>query len=301
MASHSVVVLRVRLLRDVELLVAVDAERLRAGADARVVATKGLCADSQGDKPAMVTMGLPPAVRRRLDPGGRYGLRVTLFATALVLVGIPFGLLLAQIKNHGQLVTMDTYAANHLHGWVAHHTWIEKLFRFLSFIGSPPWFYLLILSAAIFWWFRGHHKRLSIYLIVTGLVGGIIDSVVKIVVNRDRPSLHDPIATAHGKSFPSGHTMLATYGYGSLLLTFLPLIPKRWRPAAIGGWLLLVASIAFARLGLGVHFITDVVGGFVLGLAWLVAATAAFSIWRVERGRKPVEPTEGLEPEVAHD
>jgi hypothetical protein len=39
----------------------------------------------------------------------------------------------------------------------------------------------------------------------------------------------------------------------------------------------------------------------VLGLAWLVAMTAAFSVWRVERGRPPVEPTEGLEPEAADD
>ena len=52
---------------------------------------------------------------------------------------------------------------------------------------------------------------------------------------------------------------------------------------------------------LGVHYISDVLGGYVLGLAWLAASTAAFSIWRVERGRRPVEPIEGLEPEAATD
>jgi undecaprenyl-diphosphatase len=249
----------------------------------------------------MVTMGLPAAVKRRLDPGERYGLRVTLFALALVLVGIPFGLLLDQVKSNGPLVKLDTSAANHLHGWVAAHPGVEETFRVLSFLGSPPWFYLLLGSAAVFWWFRGGHRRLSIYLLVTGLMGGAVDTAVKIAVNRDRPSLEDPIATAHGKSFPSGHTMLSTYGYGALLLSFLPLIPRRWRGVAIGAWLLMVASIGFARLGLGVHYISDVLGGFVLGLAWLVAATAAFSIWRVERGKPAVEPTKGLEPEVARD
>ncbi len=42
-------------------------------------------------------------------------------------------------------------------------------------------------------------------------------------------------------------------------------------------------------------------GGIVLGLAWLAVSTATFSIWRVERGRPPVHPTEGLEPEAAAD
>jgi undecaprenyl-diphosphatase len=240
-------------------------------------------------------------VARRLDPGGRFGLRVTLLAAALVLAGIPFGLLLEQVKTNGPLVRLDTYAANHLHGWVLAHPMAEATFRVLSFLGSPLWFYALVGGSALFWWFHGHHRRLSAYLLVTGLVGGLVDTAVKVAVNRARPSLQDPIATAHGKSFPSGHTMLATYGYGALLLAYLPLLPRRLHRPAIGMWLLLVAAIAFSRLGLGVHYISDVLGGFVLGLAWLVAMTAAFSIWRVERGRAPVEVTEGLEPEVARD
>jgi undecaprenyl-diphosphatase len=67
----------------------------------------------------------------------------------------------------------------------------------------------------------------------------------------------------------------------------------------LAGAVLLVAAICFSRLALGVHFITDVVGGVVLGLAWLAASTAAFSIWRVERGRPPVQVKEGVEPEAA--
>ena len=53
-------------------------------------------------------------------------------------------------------------------------------------------------------------------------------------------------------------------------------------------------AVVFSRLALGVHYLSDVVGGIVLGLAWLAVSTATFSIWRVERGRPPVHPTEGL-------
>lgn len=95
--------------------------------------------------------------------------------------------------------------------------------------------------------------------------------------------------------------MSSTFVYGSLLLTFLPVIGRRYRPVVVGGAMLLVLAIGFSRLALGVHYITDVVGGVVLGLAWLAASTAAFSIWRVERGRPPVDVSEGLEPEAAED
>lgn len=245
--------------------------------------------------------GLPATLARRLDPGARFGLRVTLLAVSLVLVGVPFGLLLAQVRSNGPLVRLDTYAANHLHGWVLANPVAQDVLRVLSFLGGPPWFWLLIGGTATYWWVRGGHVRLSAFLVTTGLLGGTVNRVVKALVDRDRPSLEDPVATAQGQSFPSGHTMLATYGYGALLLTFLPLLPRRWRGPAIGSWLLLVALIGFSRLGLGVHYISDVLGGFVLGLAWLAAMTAAFSVWRVELGRAPVEPAEGLEPEVARD
>jgi undecaprenyl-diphosphatase len=245
-------------------------------------------------------MALSAAVKRRLDPGERYGLRVTLLAVAVVLVGIPFGLLLDQVKTNGPLVHMDTYAANHLHNWVLSHPVVKTVCVVLSFLGSPVWFYVVTGVATVFWWVRGR-RRLGLYVLVTTAVGGLIDSAVKVAVDRNRPSLEHPIATAHGKSFPSGHTMVTTYGYGALLLSFLPLIPARARKWAIAAWLTMVALVAASRLGLGVHYITDVVGGFVLGLAWLAAATAAFSIWRVERGRPPVEPTAGVEPEAAHD
>jgi undecaprenyl-diphosphatase len=78
----------------------------------------------------------------------------------------------------------------------------------------------------------------------------------------------------------------------------LPLVPPRWRPLPIAAYFVMIAAVAFARLGLGVHYLSDVIGGFVLGVAWLAASTAAFSIWRVEQGKPAVDLDEGLEPEA---
>jgi undecaprenyl-diphosphatase len=244
---------------------------------------------------------LPEFVRKRLDPAERYGLRVTLFAFAVAMVAVPFGYLLDQVVRRGGLLRVDTAAARALHRAVSGHgAWIVFL-KGLTFVGTPAWFFLIVTVAAVFLLRRGR-RRLAAFVVVTSLVGGLIDSVVKILVDRPRPVLENPILHAHGKSFPSGHAMSSTIVYGALLLAFMPAIPKRYRATSVAGVLLLLGGIGFSRLALGVHYLTDVVGGYVLGAAWLAASTAAFGIWREERGRKPATPlTEGVEPEARKD
>ena len=239
-------------------------------------------------------------LQKRLDPAGRYGLRLTLFAIAVALVAIPFGFLLDQVVRRGELISLDTAAARNLHHLIAGHPLVIWVLKVVTFLGTPVWFYFIVAVASVFLWRRGRN-RLVAYLITTSLVGGAIDSVVKILVDRPRPSLEEPIITAHGKSFPSGHAMSSTVVYGALLLTFLPAIPKRRRIIMLGAYLVLIMSIGFSRLALGVHYLTDVLGGYALGAAWLIASTAAFSIWRQERGREPVDIKAGVEPEARRD
>jgi undecaprenyl-diphosphatase len=242
----------------------------------------------------------PTAWRRRLDPEQRYGLRLTLFAFAFLLVFIPFGLLLKAVVDEGLMVRIDTVAARHLHQWIRESDAGIWLLKMLTLLGKPIWLAMITAPAVLYCW-RRSHLRLALFLTVTTIGGGLLDTAVKVAVDRPRPSLEEPIVTAFGQSFPSGHAMSSVVVYGSLLLVFFPVMTAVWRRRALIGVVVLVLVIGFTRLALGVHYISDVLGGYVLGLAWLAASTAAFSIWRVERGRKPVEPIEGLEPEAAPD
>lgn len=237
---------------------------------------------------------------KRLDPDDRYGLRLTLFLLAILLVAIPFGLLLREVTQEGPLTEVDTSAARTLHGYVQERPWAVTVLTFVTSLGSPALFYVLVGAASIFMWRRGH-PRIALFLIFTGLLGGLINSTVKEIVDRPRPSLVAPVATARGKSFPSGHASAAIVNYGALLLAFLPFLAERFRKWAWGAAITLVLAIGFTRLALGVHYITDVLGGYALGLAWLTASTAAFSIWRVERRETPVDASEGIAPEVTED
>lgn len=247
--------------------------------------------------PSTAAASLPGWVRRRTDPEERFGLRVTLFALALSLLGIPFGLLVVAVTSTDPLVRLDESAARALHPHVVGHPAVIGVLRDISFFGGPIWFYLLVPAVMAFWLMR-RRVRLAVYLAVTTLLGGVVDTAAKLAVHRDRPQFSDPIASAHGKSFPSGHVMTTTYTYGAILLTVLPLVPPRWRWAAVSAYASMIVAVACARLGLGVHYLSDVLGGLVLGLAWLAAATAAFSLWRVERGRPAVQVEQGVEPEA---
>lgn len=235
--------------------------------------------------------------RERLDPAERYGLRVTLFALATLLVLIPFLYLLLQVTSRGPLTRTDTQVADSLHEVVHDSTFLVTAAKVVSFLGLPAWFFVIIGAAALYFWRMGR-RRIATYLVVTNLVGGVLNTIVKLTVDRPRPVLDEPVAEAFGRSFPSGHTMATTVGYGTLLLVLMPLIPRRWRVPAVVGYFVWVFLMALSRLSLGVHYVTDVLGAFVLGLAWLSAGTAAFSIWRKEEGDEPVEVLEGAEPDV---
>jgi hypothetical protein len=84
-----------------------------------------------------------------------------------------------------------------------------------------------------------------------------------------------------------------------LLLVFLPVLRGLARPAAVGVAMLIVAAIGFSRVALGVHFVSDVLAGYVLGAAWVASMVALFNFWRRESGQPAVDPVRGLEPENA--
>jgi undecaprenyl-diphosphatase len=100
-------------------------------------------------------------------------------------------------------------------------------------------------------------------------------------------------------SFPSGHAQSAVVAYSVLLLLFWPVLRGAWRPLTVVLAALMVLGIGLSRVALSVHYVSDVLAGYSLGAAWVVAMTAVFSAWRRERGRPGVDPGEGLGPEQA--
>jgi undecaprenyl-diphosphatase len=216
--------------------------------------------------------GAPPA-----EPSTRFGARALLAALALLLVAVPFGLLLFLVQDKWPpLLEVDTDARDSLHGYAVDHKGFVTALRVLSTIGSAfVYVPLFALVAALL--LRRRQRRLAIFVVVTMAGSSILNALVKLAVDRARPVLPDPVAHASGMSFPSGHAQSAIVAASVLLLVVAGL-----RPLAIAAAVAWVLAIGFARVGLGVHFVSDVLAGYVLGLAWVAAMTAAFRAWRRE-------------------
>jgi undecaprenyl-diphosphatase len=245
--------------------------------------------------------GLPDGTAAKLGPLAKYQLRLVLLGVALVLVGIPFGLLLQQVTSDGFLTSLDESAAQWTNRRVRGEDGVIGAMEFVSFLGKPI-FLIVVVGLPGLWLLRRRAHRLVVFLAVTTIGGSIVNSIVKITVGRSRPEVDEPIAEAFGKSFPSGHSMSSLVCYGALLIALAPLLSDRVRRAATAFVVVLVLAIGASRLVLGVHFITDVLGGYVLGAAWLIGSVAAFETWRADRGRRRTDPlVEGVEPEEAKE
>jgi membrane-associated phospholipid phosphatase len=111
-----------------------------------------------------------------------------------------------------------------------------------------------------------------------------------------------PIAHGTGDSFPSGHALGSIVCYGAILLVFLPAARGRWRTAFTTLIVAVVALIGISRILLGVHYLSDVVGAWAIGITWLGVTVFAFELTRQAAGQPVTDPlTEGLEPEARAD
>ncbi|MDG4824011.1 phosphatase PAP2 family protein [Asanoa sp. WMMD1127] len=219
---------------------------------------------------------------------------------AVVVAGIAFGVLLALVRfKFGPLYDLDHGVADSVNGYVSDHEGLLNVIRFVTDLGGPLKVWAVVLGVAVLLIRR--RIRLAVYLVIAGLGALVLDPTIKLLVGRLRPVVDVPVAHAPGNSFPSGHALGSFVVYGSLLLVFLPAVPRRWRPAVIAAVGTLVALIGVSRIALGVHFVSDVLAGWLLGAAWLGITLYAFRLWRREDGRPEPALTEGLEPEAAQD
>jgi membrane-associated phospholipid phosphatase len=184
------------------------------------------------------------------------------------------------------LLDLDQNASAGLHQFALEHDTFVTVQKSISAIGSAR-VYTPLFTVLTIWLFVRRRLRLAAFVAVTMIGSSMLNGFVKSAVDRARPVLPDPVAHAPGYSFPSGHAQSATVAVSVLLLVFLPTLHGRTRIAALiagAGW---IVAVCFSRVALGVHFVSDVVAGVILGIAWVATTTALFSAWRQETARRP--------------
>jgi undecaprenyl-diphosphatase len=192
------------------------------------------------------------------------------------------------LRNSARL---DHYLATH-RGQL--HTW-----QLITDAGGPAtWRVLAAVAVVVLAVLRRWREAITIAVAMIG--AAILSGVVKLAVGRHRPRPRVVFEHVGGGSFPSGHALTSIVAAGLLVLLVGPHLPRvlrflLWFVAA-----LVVAAVGFSRLVLAVHYPTDVLGGWLIGVLWLALVfTLGAAVTRAIAGHRPrVEPDVHSAPET---
>ncbi|HEY6709398.1 MAG TPA: phosphatase PAP2 family protein [Actinomycetota bacterium] len=212
-------------------------------------------------------------LRRRLDPEAATGLALTVALALVFLAALGFGLVADMVTTQTGLYRWDASAA----AWGADHatttsTWLLGL---ITWLGATVTVLAVTVALGTLEFLRRRRLTVLGFLLTVVLGQNLIANTVKELVDRERPPVPH-LASSSGFSFPSGHTAAAAATWAAVALVL-----GRGRPVAVKAWLaaaaaVLTVAVASSRVLLGVHWLTDVIGGAALGFGWFVVCSVAF-------------------------
>lgn len=144
-----------------------------------------------------------------------------------------------------------------------------------TLLGNWPAVVGVSLIAAL-WLLATGHRRSALLLLGITLVGRALVEGMKLGVHRSRPEATEHLVPVYSLSFPSAHAANSMI----LWLTVALLLPQRkWRPAAIAAALSISFAVGISRPMLGVHWPSDVIGGWAFGAAWVLVMIHLSGRW----------------------
>ncbi|MEK7157487.1 MAG: LssY C-terminal domain-containing protein, partial [Patescibacteria group bacterium] len=208
------------------------------------------------------------------------GLPLTLLVIAFVyIISILFGVA-KNIITSGPIIAADVRVENLLYAFrdfelVKVFTWITVLAKWEIIIS-----FATTISLILWLW----KKRLYIIPLWVTIAGsGLSNLIGKIAFHRSRPEV--ALYSENTFSFPSGHSTIAVAFFGFIIYILLRHARKwEYKINILFIGLVLILSVGLSRLYLGVHFLSDVWGGYLLGLLWLVIGIA-ISEWLNSRDK----------------
>jgi undecaprenyl-diphosphatase len=163
---------------------------------------------------------------------------------------------------------------------------LTSIMKFFTFIGSSS--FVIILSLLLmFFLYKVLHHRLELILLIAAIAGSaVLNEILKLIFHRNRPHLHRLIDVT-GYSFPSGHAMSAFAVYGILAFLLWRHISSRLgRSVLILFSIVMVLAIGISRIYLGVHYPSDIIGGYFASGFWLACAIWFFQFYQEKRYKK---------------
>jgi len=155
--------------------------------------------------------------------------------------------------------------------------WVEEMARDVTALGGLAWITMATVVIAIYLWLDDK-THMAVFVVAATASGAIVSMLLKSLFSRPRPDFVPHLSHVYTSSFPSGHSMLAAVVYltlGSLLASVIGNLKLKIYVLCVA--VLLTVFVGVSRIYLGVHYPTDVLGGWLAGLVW------ALLCWLVAR------------------
>lgn len=193
-----------------------------------------------------------------------YGLIV--FIATFVFIGVAIGVQTGYLDGFDDAVRYRVYS---MRG--------DKLTAFWRFITHSGDRYVVIILGIILLLIKSLREKYGVKFAIATLSSTALYQIMKYIFQRPRPDLTLRLIEQGGYSFPSGHSMNCLVSYGILIYLLLRYCENRRLAKLLSfGLGLLTILIGFSRVYVGVHYPTDIIGGWSLGIAVLVAMIYAF-------------------------
>lgn len=180
------------------------------------------------------------------------------------------------IKTNEQLL-IDTVVYKYISSFLSSKA--TAIFKSITVFGSAIF---LIILALFSWLFK--NKKISLIICINLIASYLINHVLKLIIRRPRPNVLR-LANEKFYSFPSGHMTVSVAFYGLLIYLVYRFVDNKCLK-----WILitllsiLIVLIGISRIYLGVHYFTDIVGGIVIGSAYLIVFINLFVKKYIEKG-----------------
>lgn len=191
---------------------------------------------------------------------------VIIFIAVLVFIGVAVGVQNGYLDGFDDAVRYRVYSMRS-----------EKLTMFWKFITHSGDRDTVILFGVVLLLVKSLRKKYGVKFVIAALSSTALYQVMKYIFQRPRPDIALRLIEESGYSFPSGHSMNCLVSYGILAYLILKYCENRKLAKFLSAGLgLLIILIGLSRVYVGVHYPTDIIGGWSLGIAVLVAMMYVF-------------------------
>lgn len=209
--------------------------------------------------------------------------RTYIAGVAVAILAAVFFAVLARAVMQGRTLGFDLAVRSAIHNRATPH--FTEAVSAVTWLGSMT--VLLPLGAILVWrLYTAGRPRAAALLAITTLGAQAFDQALKFGFQRPRPHVFFGLAQPATYSFPSGHTVSSCCFYGVLAAILAAGASSRRRKILI--WTVAAAvtlAVGFSRVYLGVHYPTDVLGGYAVAVVWVAIVRVAYEMWRA-RSRK---------------